>query len=377
MRIIDRYLLRQYVQVLVICFLSLTGLYIVIDAFGHLDQFISHAEGHGGLLALVSEYYGYRALEMFNRISGVLALIAAMFTVTWIQRHNESVALMAAGVTKLRVMAPIILAAIAVSLLAAASRELVIPKIRHQLARNSKDLSGLQAREVRSRWDNATDILISGKELFIKDQRIGQPKFNLPTALGRYGNQLTADQAYYRPREGSRPSGYRLVGVRQPREICTSESLSLGDRPVILTPHDVDWLAPNECFVVSEVSFEMLSGGTAWRDFASTAELIRGLRNPSLDFGADVRVAIHTRFLQPLLDATLLLLGLPLVVSRGNRNIFLAIGLCVALVSVFMCVVLGSQYLGSSSLIRPALAAWLPLIIFLPPAIGMSDPLRV
>ena len=33
-KIIDRYLLRQFVQVLVICFLSMIGLYIVIDAFG-------------------------------------------------------------------------------------------------------------------------------------------------------------------------------------------------------------------------------------------------------------------------------------------------------------------------------------------------------
>ena len=34
--IIDRYILRQFSQVLVICFLSLIGLYIVIDAFGQV-----------------------------------------------------------------------------------------------------------------------------------------------------------------------------------------------------------------------------------------------------------------------------------------------------------------------------------------------------
>jgi len=377
MRIIDRYLLRQYLQVLTICFLSLTGLYVVIDAFGHLDQFLAHAETHGGLLSVMGKYYGYRALAVFDRISGVLALIAAMFTITWLQRHNESVALMAAGVAKLRVMAPIILAAVAVSLLAAANRELVIPRVRHELARDSSDLSGQRARDVLSRWDNETDILIGGKELFVRDQKISQPRFDLPRGLDAYGSSLTADQAFYRPPEGSRPGGYLLVDIHQPKEIYTSPSLSLGSRPVILTPQDVDWLEPNECFVASNVNFEMLTMGAGWHNFASTAELIRGLRSPSLDFGADVRVAIHMRLVQPLLDATLLLLGLPLVVSRGNRNIFLAIGLCVALVAVFMLVMLACQYLGASSLIRPALAAWLPLIIFMPFAIGMSDPLRV
>ena len=48
--IIDRYMLRQYLQVLSICFLSLAGLYIVIDAFNHLDHFVDYADAHGGLL---------------------------------------------------------------------------------------------------------------------------------------------------------------------------------------------------------------------------------------------------------------------------------------------------------------------------------------
>ena len=59
--IIDRYMLRQFVQVLVICFLSLIGLYIVIDAFGHLDHFVDYADKHGSLLGTLAGYYAYRA----------------------------------------------------------------------------------------------------------------------------------------------------------------------------------------------------------------------------------------------------------------------------------------------------------------------------
>ena len=54
------------------------------------------------------------------------------------------------------------------------------------------------------------------------------------------------------------------------------------------------------------------------------------MRNPSLDYGADVRVAIHGRIVKPLLDMTLLFLGLPLVVTRESRNVFIAMGLCMA-----------------------------------------------
>jgi lipopolysaccharide export system permease protein len=62
--------------------------------------------------------------------------------------------------------------------------------------------------------------------------------------------------------------------------------------------------------------------------------MIRELRNPSSDLGADVRVAIHGRFMQPFLDTTLLFLGLPFVITRTNRNAFIAIGLCLTVVTV-------------------------------------------
>src|SRR3989304_1388656 len=108
--IIDRYMLRQFVQVLVICFLSLIGLYIVIDAFGHLDHFVDYAEDHGSLLGTLAGFYAYRAIAFFDRTSGVLTLVALMFTVTWIQRHHEMTALLAAGITRTRVLRPVLVA---------------------------------------------------------------------------------------------------------------------------------------------------------------------------------------------------------------------------------------------------------------------------
>ena len=199
----------------------------------------------------------------------------------------------------------------------------------------------------------------------------------LPAALRQYGRQLAAENAYWRPAEGSRPAGYLLVGVREPKNLDTRPSLLLGGRPVLITPHDAPgWLRPGQCFLASDVEFDQLTSGNTVRQLSSTAQLIRGLRNPSLNYGADVRVAIHARIVQPLLDITLLLLGLPLVVSRESRNVFIAMGICMAVTTAFTLVVIGSQYLGSVSwILNPALAAWLPLMIFVPPAVGLAESL--
>jgi lipopolysaccharide export system permease protein len=377
MRIIDRYLLRQFLQTFVICFVSLTGLYIVIDGFSNLDDFMSYAEKHGSLLRIMLEYYAYRSLSFFDRTSGILTLIAAMFTVTWIQRHQELTALEAAGISKGRVIKPVIIAVLIISLAAALNRELVIPNVRGNLSHNAQNLGGQKAQPLQPRYDNDTEILISGSEITAEDQCLHKPNFFLLKPFDKYGKHLVADKAFFQPPTADRPGGYRFEDVEQPKNLDRQPSLSQNGRKVILTPLDTPWLKPGECFVASGVGFEQLEGGSSWRQYSSLVELIKGLRNRSLDFGADVRVAIHSRLMQPLLDVTLLFLGLPLVLSRKNRNMFLAIGLSVILVVWFMGVVLTCQYLGANYyLLNPSLAAWLPLMIFVPWAVATTEPLR-
>ena len=163
--------------------------------------------------------------------------------------------------------------------------------------------------------------------------------------------------------------------MQKPKDLASRQSLRLADgRAVIVTPHDAPgWLEPDQCFVVSDVDFEQLTGSRAFRQFSSTAQLISGLKNANVGCGADVRVAIHSRLVTPFLDMTLLLLGLPLIVARENRNVFVAIGTCMGVVTIFLLVVIGCQQLGASLVLSPAQAAWAPLVLFVPPAVGLAD----
>jgi len=377
MKIIDRYILRQFLHVFVICLLSLNGLYAVLDAFSHLDEFMKVAETEGGLARVMGEFYLYRSISMFERLAGVLSMVAAMFSVTWIQRHNEMTALLAAGVSRTRIVRPVIIACVVISLITAIGREVVIPPLREKLSRTSQDLTGKQARDLRPLSDNQTNILIRGSKAHPADRRIEKPSFMLPVELAQNGSQLSAPEAFYEPAADGHPSGYRFKGVTEPVGITTEPSLTHAGVAVVITPHDEPtWLAPGECFVVSDITFEQLTGGKQWKQFSSTRDLVAGLRNPSLDYGADVRVAIHARLLQPVFDITLLFLGLPLILSREGRNIFLSIGMCVGIVCVYASTVLACQYLGTVYIVSPSLAVWLPLLFYVPLAVAMYENVR-
>ena len=180
MTIIDRYLLRRFVQNFLICFSSLMGLWIVIELSTNLDEFTRCGGKSGGVVFLAADYYGYKALGIFDQLAGMLAMVAAMFTISWIQRHNEMTALMALGVPRIRIVRPILIAASAVILLAAANRELLIPRFRSEISRRPQDLIGDRPQAFDSCCDNETDVILSGKNAYGDRQRIEEPELRMP-----------------------------------------------------------------------------------------------------------------------------------------------------------------------------------------------------
>jgi lipopolysaccharide export system permease protein len=377
MTIIDRYLLRLYLKWLLIGFVSLAGLFIVIDGFNNLDEFLTYGDHRLDKTAVVlANYYGPRMLWFFDQIVGLLAMTSAAFALTWMQRTNELTALLAAGISPARIISPLLAASVVVASLGAANRELGLPRVRDSLSRNAQDWWGVTGRKCTPRYDIRSDILINGKATYAKDRRIAEPLFRLPPELADWGRHISADNAYYQLATPEHPAGYLLRHVKQPANLASLPSLALSGPTVLRSPSDTPWLAADECFVVSVVTFEQLTVGGSWRRYLSSFELITGLRGQTIEPGADVRLTLHARVVQPLLDLSLVLLGIPLVLSRAGRNIFVAAGIGGGLVAGLMVVVLACNALGANYVLRSAtLAAWLPLLIFGPIAYATARPL--
>ncbi len=375
MRIIDRYLLRQFLKTFLICFLSLLGLFVVFHAFTNLDSFLRIADRQGGLGRAMGLYYARQSLLFFDRTVGLVNLTAAMFTITWIQRHNELVALMAAGVSRVRVVIPVVAAVVIVIGLATLNRELLIPRFRDELSRKPNELATDVPRPFDGQYDERSDVLIRGQAAIAAQQKIERLILSLPASLDQRIRKIMAREAYYTAPAHGRPAGYLLSGIEQPKDLAAQPSLTLDDGPVIITARDAPtWLGPDQCFLVSDVTFEQLTNAEAWREFSSTSQLVRGLHNRSLNLGGDIPVAIHTRIVQPFLDVILLFLGLPLVMTRENRNVFVAMALCAVVTLAFLLVVIVFQKLGGMYAfgMSPALGVWIPLMIFAPLAVELA-----
>ncbi len=374
MGLIDRYLLRLFVKVLLICFLSLVGLYMVIDAFNNLEEFLSYGKQSGGLHKVLLDYYGPRALTFFDRVSGLLSLVAVLFTLTWLVRTNELTALAAAGIAKKRVVVPLLGGVLTVSLLAVANREFVLPQFKHQLTRNAQNWLGQAEQPVYPEYDRLTGMRISARPAVPGERLLAEPRISLPAEIEGYGHQLAAKEAVWEPAAEGRPAGFKLRGVTRPENLAERPSAALRGKTVIYSPRDIEALEDDELFIVSHLSFTQMVEGRAQMEFASTPELFAALRNPLGGYGPDVRVRFYLRLLKPLLDMTLVMLGLPLVLSRENRNVFLVAGSSLLLVAAYYGVAMVAQFLGNHVLIPASLAAFAPLLVFIPIAAFMKQP---
>ncbi len=373
MFIIDRYLLGTYLKTLAVLFLSMTGLFIMVDTTSNFDEFVAYGKQQGGLHRVLFDYYAPRVLTFFDRTSGILAMVAGMFVVSVLYRSNELTAILAGGVPKSRVVRPILLVSLLVSMLAVVNREWAIPRLRSKLIYNAQNWKGENPRPLTPAYDNRTDIFLDGKAVLAANRMILEPKFTLPPSWAAFGPRLVAARAVQQPATAEHPAGYLLEEVAGGERVAGEADGAVQGRAAVLTPRSHAWLKPNQLFVATEIEFEQLAAGHSWQDMAGSLDLWRAMRQASQDFSAATRVRLHARLVQPLVDMTLVVIGLSLVLRRAQRNIFVAAGISLFVIAAFFLVTLGAHGLGSIYLLRPDLAAWLPLLLFMPVAAGVSQ----
>jgi lipopolysaccharide export system permease protein len=359
---IDRLLLIGYFKAFIICLVSLLSLYIVVDLFTNLDEFTHHNGGLLPVLKHIGTYYGYRSTQIYDRLSEAIVLLAGVFTVAWMQRSNELIPLLAAGVPTRRVILPILIGACVMVGVTIANQELVIPRIGNELQADRDDPQGDKDIHVEGGFE-PNGVHVEGhtgwrKELLVK------PFFcTIPEGVARNMVHLSAEEAHYiPPGEGPRSGGWLLTGT-QPAQLENWER-----------PDVIEMIDPGKYFLpVREMDFDAITRTSKWYNFASTWRLYRELQNPDSARLASMAVMFHTRLTRPILGMLLVVMGLSVILRDHNRNVFLSAGMCVVLCGVFFAAFFTCKSLGENNILSPALAAWMPVLFFGPLAFVMFD----
>jgi lipopolysaccharide export system permease protein len=364
-KILDRQLIFNYVKSYLVCLFSLMSLFVIVDLFTNLDNFWESQKSFDRLLSFIGVYYASKVTVIFDRLSEAIVLMAAMFTVAWMQRNNEILPLLSAGVSTRRIVRPVLFAACAMVVVAVLNQELILPTIDPDLVENRGDANGEKEMAVKGGYES-NGIHISGKRAFKKDLTIKDFAVVFPNTPEFEGLPvLQAKEAKYRPAgmHGRPFGGWEMFGV-EPAQI---NDLQRRD-------HLLENPVPGKYFLrINDVDFRTATRPKNWAIFVPTLNLLDELGRIDHNKLASVAVLFHSRLARPLLGVLLVLMGLSIILRDQNRNVFISTGLCLLLCATFFLSCMGCKYLGDHEHLAPVIAAWLPVLVFGPLSFVMFD----
>ncbi|MBN1845591.1 MAG: LptF/LptG family permease [Sedimentisphaerales bacterium] len=366
LQIMDRYVAREFLVSYVIALLVVLGLRIILDLFIEFDEFIEPKDGQAApgawqVIRYILDYYAPKTLEFFRDFSGVIILLAAMFSLVRLTRQNELTAVIASGISLKRIIAPVVLLGVLLNLLMVADQELILPRFADKLVRRHDEMAALRQLSVWLQPDR-DGALLSGRldprQMSLTDVWI------LLRQDGQAAAWIKADRADWdaERRQYRLENGYLY-------ELATGQNTQRDlRRPLETYPaQKASSLPPDYLWLQRYANFKNLMSS------AELSSLLRRQIKPAER--AEAISEKHFRFTDPIINIVMLLLGLPLIVSRERKStkttvllVMLGSGGC--FIGTFVCKLLAGAPLD------PLLAAWLPIILFLPLSILALDAIK-
>ena len=363
-KILDKYIAKNFLIGYAIAFCVLIGLRIIIDLFVNLDEFTEHA--NLGVFVVVRNIIGYYTLNSmlyFRDFAGMITVVAAAFSLGRMIRSNELVAVMASGVSLKRVIVPIVLLSVLLTGVLVIDQELLIPPLSDKLVRGQDALPGQEKYDV---WfiDDDNGSLICTEQFDVKTSTMYKPTIitrsrKPDSVVWEITGRIFAEKAVYNPKTQSWDFTNGLIiekgSITGAQPIAYYKSnITPKDIPVMRRAHNITMLSSHQLSVL-----------------ASQKTRIKDL--------AQLYSQKHFRLTDPVISMVMLMISLPILVCRDPKSMKLAIVISFAattgcFITTFICKMLATEAVFDR--IIPEFWAWLPVFIFAPIAFLELDSMK-
>ncbi len=353
MRLLDRYVIRNFLQVYLYCIAGFTSIWLIFDVSDNISSFIDNHIS----LALVARYYATQIPQVFIILLPVALLLSLLFALGRMSRSNEIVSMLTAGVSLPRVLLPLMAMGL---LTVAASMALNYSLAPHAELARKTFLAEAQSRPGRNIqgqvFRNRTDL----RTWFIQNFRLGDNAFNNVQVLQQDAKDnivigYSAARAYYR----SETKTWDLENVRLAYYDAAGNITKEEFRPTLTIEH---W---------SETPFR-LSSANVLAESLSVPEL-REYLHFNADFPptllAPFRTHFQYRIALPWTCLVVVCIAAPLGIGYSRRGVLSSVAAAVILVFSNNFLVHLFLALGEGDRVPAWIAAWTPNILFA--AIGL------
>ena len=351
MKIIDRYMVKGFISPFVWCLFIFTIMAIIIDIFSFIEDIVKFKIPGESLAA----FYIYYSPTILLQVTPMAVLLSTIFVLSNLNKNNEITAMKSSGISLWRIISPIIILGVIISIASFIVSDRVIP------------ISSKVANMIR-------------RDELEKEKRKGNPQKVIENAAV-YG------------------TGNRIVFAR----LYDTEKKLLTD--VIIHEHDVSqnliskitaqsgvwtgnswkfykvimWKIDNTGKILSDPAFyaeKVIPLRERPRDFAykewhseymSYAELkayIKNFRGISTKLVRSLLVDLYQKASFSIISLIIILIGAPFALITTRGGIMIGVGMSIAIGLLYYAFMAISIAFGKAGYMPPAAAAWLGNVVF-------------
>ncbi len=351
MKILFRYLLREYAKIFGMCFAGLMTIYLVIDFFEKVRQFLQYDASWVDVLT----YFVLKTPGISFQIAPLAILMATLLTIGFLSRNHEITAMRCCGISLSWIASPFLALAIGTAFLLLLFSSTIIP------------LASNKAEEIRT-----ISIEKKPSSLALKVHqpwaRIGADTIMHFSAISVGGQSLGGVQLFHFDRK------FRLVDMTEAEEAAYADGfweLRRGSKRTILT----DGTVMLKQFDRMPVPLTLIPADfTTWLAGESDAMTFRDIREhtsrlyPTGSQIARLKTDYYGRVAFPFVTIIMVLVGIALSLRRsGTRGGSMGMGIGQALVIGFCYWATHSIAIafGRAGALPPMVAGWLANVLFL------------
>ena len=378
LRISDRYIIRAFLVSLVICALALVSLFVIVDTFSKLSNLVERWRDTGRpvtrFLIMLVRMNGTMMPVIIYELLPVLTLAAAMFTVVALKRSNELTPLLASGVSMYRILWPIFLMAIVMTVLQMFDKEVLIPRYSEDIyswVRLREDPERV-GRNLASLEDSYGNLVFAGRYIIREQTQHGAhiTRYYATQPVRRRMVLVNAETAVW----SDDPPGWRYVNgsrITYDRAGDVLSQLPFGEEgffvPLVTGAQELE-----EFELATDVTPVKMETEEVDILYRPSLELLQYIHEHGMR--ADIAFELNRRIAAPLANIVLLLVGLPFVLKREVKSPFLAVVVAVFIAGAFLALeLLCENFALEGTFLTPLTGAWAPIIIFGPIGVLLFD----
>jgi lipopolysaccharide export system permease protein len=344
--IIDRYITKEYLKYFLASLLVFSTLFLAVDMLSKIWQLKAES-------STLWSYFIYEIPMIAYQMTPVSCLMATIFTISFLSRSNELVALFSAGISLARVSLPILIITAFIGVCSFFVSDKLVPVF-------TRKQNYVLYVEIKKRPDQY--YTVKTNKIWYRNKDL---IYNIKTFNAEKGLVQGLTIYYFN-------SSWHLV------QLITAEEARFLDSKWMLKNGTVTLFADENSFPLSQnfqektITLDDRPGDIQDIDIDSNVMTVGELRRyikKNKESGLDTtryEVAYHGKFSFAFVSFVMAFLGIPFSVSKDKSGSFaLGVGICLFFVFIYWTMVSIGLSLGSHGTIPPVLAAWLPNAIML------------